>query len=96
MRCFVRNLTREREKRKAGFFRQLPEKQIGEEDEQCTRDLEAQHPPFPRLCSGSFYSWFAVFSSFLSSVLTKSDERKAVKMHTGPRDVSDSMRDSTH
>ncbi|CAL8112440.1 unnamed protein product [Prunus armeniaca] len=36
MRCFVRNLTRERGKRKAEFFWQLPEKQIGEEDEQCT------------------------------------------------------------
>ncbi|CAL8159450.1 unnamed protein product [Prunus armeniaca] len=59
-------------------------------------DLGAQHPPFPRLCNGSFHSWFAVFSSFLSSSLAESDEGKEVKIYAGPRDASDSMRDDIH
>ncbi|CAL2229400.1 unnamed protein product [Prunus armeniaca] len=59
-------------------------------------DLGAQHPHFPRLCNGSFHSWFAVFSSFLSSSLAESDEGKEVKIHAGPRDASDNMRDGIH
>ncbi|CAL8121215.1 unnamed protein product [Prunus armeniaca] len=59
-------------------------------------DLGAQHPPFPRLCNESFHSWFAVFSSFLSSSLAESDEGKEVQMYAGPRDASDSMRDGIH
>ncbi|CAL8167194.1 unnamed protein product [Prunus armeniaca] len=59
-------------------------------------DLGAQHPPFPRLCNESFHSWFAVFSSFLSSSLAESDGGKEVKIYAGPRDASDSMRDGIH
>ncbi|CAL2255267.1 unnamed protein product [Prunus armeniaca] len=59
-------------------------------------DLGAQHPPFPRLCNEGFHSWFAVFSSFLSSSLAESDEGKEVQMYAGPRDASDSMQDGIH
>ncbi|CAL2255014.1 unnamed protein product [Prunus armeniaca] len=52
-------------------------------------DLGAQYPPFPQLCSGSFHSWFAVFSSFISSSLAESDEGKEVKIYAGPRGAFD-------
>ncbi|CAL8990964.1 unnamed protein product, partial [Prunus brigantina] len=85
MRCFVRNLTGERGKRKTEFFWQLPEKQIGEEDKHCTRLLAVQWE-LPFLAT--------VFSSFLPPTLAKSDEGKEVKIYAGPRGASDSMQAS--
>ncbi|CAL8081689.1 unnamed protein product [Prunus armeniaca] len=57
-------------------------------------DLGAQYPPFLQPCSGSFHSWFAVFSSFLSSSLAESDEGKEVKIYAGPRGAFDRVQAS--
>ncbi|CAL8089178.1 unnamed protein product [Prunus armeniaca] len=77
-------------KREAEFFWQLPEKQIGEEGEQCTRRFGSSMSPFPAAVQWELPFLVTVFSSFLPPALAKSDEGKELKIYAGSRDAFDS------